>query len=223
MGGWFEGTTTDDLLEGWWCEWDYAANRIIYYRLGRDQCYEDFLCHPRILSTCEAIAYKDHDLYMPSFPIYNGIWHGERNRLLFLQEQIRERPDLAEWLYYEAGGELECFRTEDGFQYTWQYPDGDDRPTYMRMRELRWSPVPPPITGRGAPPVKSAPRGTGLDTQAAATNQLLLANQMRQQQQQEHTAEAARQEAERLDALEEAEEQARDSERRVLELQRQKT
>ena len=218
-GGWFGSTPTDDLLPGWWCEWDYAAHRVLYYRLGRDQCFEASLVHPRILGTCEAITFKHHDLYLASFPVYDGIWHGERRRLLLLQEEIHARTDLAAWLYYQAGDELESRRINDFYQFTWQYPLGDDRPPLMRMQELGWSPVPPPITGRGAPPIKAAPRG--LDT--PANNQQLLANhRLFQQQQQEQTAEAARHEAQRLQDLEDAEEQARESQRKVLELHRQR-
>ena len=55
LGGWFEATPADDLLDGWWSEWSTVENRIIYVRLGRGRVYEEFWCHPRILATCEAI------------------------------------------------------------------------------------------------------------------------------------------------------------------------
>ena len=158
-------------------------------------------------TACAAFSPPDSDLYQPSFPIYEGIWHGERDRLLFLQGQILDRPDLAAWAYYEAGIELELYRTEAFFKYSWLYSLGDERPNWMRIQDLQRPPAPPLIPaeiGRGAPPVKSAPRGLGIDTQAAATNQLLLANQVLRQQQQQDAAEAAQREAEREHAIEAA-------------------
>ena len=143
LGGWFDGTPADDLLEGWWCEWNTTANRIVFVRLGRERVHEEFWCHPRILGTCEAIAQSTgSDLYQPSYPIHEGRWHGERDRLLYLQGQLLTRKDLAAWAYYEAGIELELYRTEAGFRFSWLYPDGDERPNWMRLQDLERPPVP---------------------------------------------------------------------------------
>ena len=101
------------------------------------------LVPPRILGTCEAIAQSTgSDLFQHSYPIHHDRWHGETSRLLYLQDQLLARKDLAAWAYYEAGIELELYRTEAGFRFSWHYPDGDERPTWMRSQDLDRQPVP---------------------------------------------------------------------------------
>ena len=67
--------------------------------------------------------------------------------------------------------------------------------------------------------MKAAPRGLGVATMAAATSQVLQAQQRQQQQQQE--AEAARRQAEREAAIAQADDLAREKEKRLYELRRQ--
>ena len=52
-GGWFGGTTAEDLLEGWWAAWN-STTGIVYVRQGRYD-YEEYSVHPLVLAVCEAI------------------------------------------------------------------------------------------------------------------------------------------------------------------------
>ena len=66
--------------------------------------------------------------------------------------------------------------------------------------------------------MKAAPRGLGVATMAAATSQVLQAQQRQQQQQQ--AAEAAHRQAEREAAVAQADDLAREKEKRLYELRR---
>ena len=141
LGGWFNSTPADDLLEGWWTEWSAPHNRIIFVRRGRGGHYEEFWVQCRILATCEAMP-DSSDLYELSYPMVDLRWHGEADRLRDLQTQVMANKQLAAWAYYEAGRDLELVRTQPGYTPRWLYPLGDKRPAWMKMRALELQPIP---------------------------------------------------------------------------------
>ena len=81
-GGWFGGTSAEDLLEGWWAEWNPTAG-IVYVRQGRRD-YEEYSAHPLMLAVCEAIR-PPSDLAVISYPVVHGRWHGEEDQLRDLE------------------------------------------------------------------------------------------------------------------------------------------
>ena len=133
QGGWFGVPPSDDLLEGWWAEYN-PAHGITYVRQGRVD-YEEYSFHLVILATCESIP-PPHELSVVSYPVAHGRWHGEEDRLRLLEQVIHLNPNLAQWAYRATGRELEALRTNKGYTPVWLYVEGDKRPQYRRMRAM---------------------------------------------------------------------------------------
>ena len=153
------------------------------------------------------------DLAELSFPIVDGRWHGEAERLQDLEAQVMINRPLASWAYYEAGRDLEQIRTKRGYIPSWLYPQGDRRLAYMMMRALALPPVPTLDVrdmGRGAPPMKAAPQQLGDATRATADRNARQAE-----------ADAARRQAARGAAIAQADAVAREKDRRFQDLRRQ--
>ena len=102
QGGWFDRGPMEDLLPGWLSQWHLARGTLAFYRVGRSGHIEESSCHPVIL----AVVDSDTDLHnafpelrSTSYPLVEGRWHAEAQRLVQIESLIRSNHHLAQWAY----------------------------------------------------------------------------------------------------------------------------